>query len=180
MTRFKVGDKVKVKTNLVVHENYGGIMFSKALDKLKGKTLTVTDVYSDGAYLLLDTDYCLSNEMLEPVIKNPVLRVDALITKLKKHYKDEFDKIEFSYEIKSKKTILDDTEKRYLSNVIRPFRNNVKYITKSCNYYRDAEFIFIILKDSNDMNISFPYFKKGTMYKGMEIGEWYTLKELGL
>ena len=32
----------------------------------------------------------------------------------------------------------------------------------------------------NDEAISLPYFKKGTMYKGMELYKEYTLKELGL
>ena len=79
-----------------------------------------------------------------------------------------------------KKPILDEVEKRYLSNVIKPFRNRIEYIAKYIGKY--GEYISIIYKDLNDKTFSmaFPSFKKGTMYKGMEIGKRYTLEELGL
>lgn len=74
-----------------------------------------------------------------------------------------------------KKPILDDIEKRYLSNVIKPFRNRVKYIAK----YEDCgkELIYINLEYEE---ISLPYFEPNTMYKGMELDKGYTLEELGL
>ena len=71
--------------------------------------------------------------------------------------------------------ILDDAEKRYLSAVIRPFRDRVKYIKKidgACE-----EYIYIQL--NKDWTI-LPRFKEGTMYKGMEPGHKYSLEELGL
>lgn len=74
------------------------------------------------------------------------------------------------------KEILDDTEKEYLRAVIRPFRNKIVSISKEdcCN-----EDCFINIELENDALI-FPYFKKETMYKGMELEKQYTLKELGL
>lgn len=74
------------------------------------------------------------------------------------------------------KEILDEKEKEYLSAVIRPFKGRVDYIKKIDLTSR--EFIYIHLK--NDEDIDFPYFKKGTMYKGMKLDKRYTLKELGL
>ena len=74
------------------------------------------------------------------------------------------------------KEILDDKEREYLSNVIKPFWDKVKYIIKfDC---LQEEYISIVLL--NDKRIDLPCFKKGTMYKGMEIEEDYTLEELGL
>ena len=74
--------------------------------------------------------------------------------------------------------ILDDAEKRYLRGVIRPFRNEVKYMFKSSS---NEEFISIVLEDKERREyFNFPYFKKGTMYKGMEANKVYTLEELGL
>lgn len=73
------------------------------------------------------------------------------------------------------KEILDDKEKEYLSNVIKPFRDKVEYIVKKDCY--PEEYISISLSDEN---IDFPNFKKGTMYKGMEKDKRYTLEELGL
>lgn len=70
--------------------------------------------------------------------------------------------------------ILDEEEKEYLSAVIRPFKDRIEFISKSRMF---DDYICIGL---NDEAISLPYFKKGTMYKGMELYKKYTLKELGL
>lgn len=74
------------------------------------------------------------------------------------------------------KEILDDVEKEYLSAVIRPFKDKVIYIIK----WDCAIGEYITIGISNDAAITFPNFKKGTMYKGMEADKKYTLKELGL
>lgn len=74
--------------------------------------------------------------------------------------------------------ILDEAEKRYLKAVIKPFRDKVKYMLKNSS---NKEFISIVLEDKERKEyFNFPYFKKGTMYKGMEINKRYTLEELGL
>lgn len=77
-----------------------------------------------------------------------------------------------------KEEILDKKEKEYLSAVIKPFRDEIKYIVKDDRYTGDREYIFIVIK--NDCSITFPYFKKNAMYKGMELDKEYTLEELGL
>ena len=81
-----------------------------------------------------------------------------------------------------KEPILDDVEKKYLSAVIKPFRDRVKNICRidclgetSSGY----QYIYITLSDDS-YNIDLPIFKKDTMYQGMEPGHSYTLKELGL
>lgn len=85
--------------------------------------------------------------------------------------------------IKLSKPILNETERKYLSNVIKPFRDKVISIA---NYYEesiDNNFIEIEVKQNycnENQYVSFPYFKKGTMYKGMEEYKKYTLEELGL
>ena len=84
--------------------------------------------------------------------------------------------------IKVEQPILDDIEKKYLGNVIKPFRNRVIYIIKSV--YTPGEYIEMYLRHYDDgcssYSIVLPYFKKGTMYKGMELDKEYTLYELGL
>lgn len=77
--------------------------------------------------------------------------------------------------------ILDDIEKEYLSNIIKPFRNrNVKiskHDTPNYSYIKfNLDSIYIPYKTSFDL----PLFEKGTMYKGMETDKQYTLEELGL
>lgn len=75
------------------------------------------------------------------------------------------------------KEILDDIEKEYLKNVIKPFKNRIRYITKR-NYNCEKNYIVIHINDGETIN--FPIFKKETMYKGMEEHKKYTLKELSL
>lgn len=85
-----------------------------------------------------------------------------------------------------KEDILDEEEKKYLSAVIKPFRDRVKYIKKIYMYFgrnKDAEYIFGELGNENDDVVdtfALPYFPKGSMYKGMETDKKYTLEELGL
>lgn len=74
-----------------------------------------------------------------------------------------------------KPPILDDIEKAYLSAVIKPFRKRVECVRKIV--LKKEEFLKIHMEDET---ISFPFFAKGTMYKGMEAYRDYTLKELGL
>ena len=76
-----------------------------------------------------------------------------------------------------KEEILDEAEKRYLSSVIRPFRDKIKYIIKVKSSYDNNFYIRIVL--NNDVS-TLPYFKKNTMYKGMKLDKKYTLKELNL
>lgn len=76
-----------------------------------------------------------------------------------------------------KEHILNDTEKEYLADVIRPFRKEVATISKF-NSFDGSQYIYIGMKDSRGSNL--PTFPKGTMYKGMIEGMHYSLKELGL
>ena len=81
--------------------------------------------------------------------------------------------------IKFPKPILDDVEKKYLSRVIRPWRDKVEYIRK-INFDDEDEFIVIIYRERESKAMPLPCFKKGTMYKGMEYGKQYSLEELEL
>lgn len=75
--------------------------------------------------------------------------------------------------------ILNDSEKKYLSAVIRPFRDKVLDIVKSSLGNTNMEEYISIHFEKSEF-ICFPKFKKGTMYKGMETNKNYTLEELGL
>ena len=84
-----------------------------------------------------------------------------------------------------KEPVLDEEEKKYLSAVIKPFRDQVIYIKKidmylGCNKY--CEYILGEISNKDDVVDTFalPYFPKGSMYKGMETNKKYTLEELGL
>ena len=107
--------------------------------------------------------------------KNKVkyLVVEASIDKITKIERPI--KYETIYE--APKQILDKEEKKYLENVIRPFRDKVKHI-KKLQIYESLQHIQIIITIFDCVNL--PYFKENTMYKGMELDKEYTLEELGL
>ena len=75
------------------------------------------------------------------------------------------------------KSVLSDKEKEYLSAVIKPFRDKVKYIKK---YTDDGGYEYIVIAFVNYERLVFPNFKKNTMYSGMEGCKKYTMDELGL
>ena len=83
---------------------------------------------------------------------------------------------------KLSKPILTESEKEYLSAVIKPFRDRIIHIFKF--ELMGYEGIGIDLKfpkvESYDDAMTLPSFEKGTMYKGMEANKDYTLEELGL
>lgn len=76
---------------------------------------------------------------------------------------------------KYKEDILTEEEKAYITEVIKPFRDEVTGILKGDN---GNEFIRISVE--NDGAFRLPYFKKGSMYKNMKTNKKYKLEELGL
>ena len=188
MEKFKVGDKVRIKEDLKVGCTYNnGCPFVLEMEKYKGNTAVIKNghipVYlndtvenANNYRYELDIDdgyWWWSSSMLEKVED-------------KKHFKSlprDFTgtiKIENGFIakiVKEKKEILDKAEKEYLSAVIKPFKEKVtgivvkEILSGECYLYID-----IIGYDG----FGLPYFKQGTMYKNMEIGKKYTLKELGL
>lgn len=75
-----------------------------------------------------------------------------------------------------KESVLDEVERKYLSDVIKPFGHRVSYIVKKLN--GSGYYIAIIVNKFDVMSL--PYFQNNTMYKGMKVNRRYTLKELGL
>lgn len=79
--------------------------------------------------------------------------------------------------------LLTSKEKRYLEDVVRPFKDRVKSIQKN---YTAKKYTYIhvdtyLYDDSGYMDsFSLPYFDGAKMYTGMEVRKCYTLEELGL
>lgn len=77
-----------------------------------------------------------------------------------------------------KEPVLDEVERKYLSDVIKPFREKIECIFKAKLPNLDEYYIIVGLKDNDSLR--FPCFKGNTMYKGMEVDKEYELEELGL
>ena len=76
---------------------------------------------------------------------------------------------------------LDNVEKRYIKDFIRPFRDDIRYIKKISTLYTLKEQIRILYyKNGITGEILLPPFPKNSMYKGMKLDKEYTLEELGI
>ncbi len=148
----KVGDLVKLRDDLIDRKEYGDFYFCNDI-KFEGFK-RIIGIFGSGFCLQDNQNHVYTKEMIVEV-KRP--------TKYETIYKRE-------------EPILDEKEKEYLCNVIRPFRNSVKCIVKYTNYIDECITIFF----ENNNPIYLPYFKANTMYKKMKVDKSYTLEELGL
>lgn len=164
---YKVGDKVLLTNKRPKLWNEEGSM-----DIYLGKIVTISKIYSIGIFEIKE----------DTTMSKWSFRFNEIIKKINnKHFKSYPNNytgtlnIENGYVIEEKE-ILDETKKKYLENVIRPFKDKVSYIEKIG--YSSKEFICIDIK--NDSSINLPVFSKDTMYNGMKANKIYTLEELRL
>ena len=75
--------------------------------------------------------------------------------------------------------ILDDIEKEYLSNIIKPFKDTVLCVTKETKD-TSVKMARIRIAYRNGSSTCLPWFLKEKMYVNMLSNTYYTLKELGL
>jgi len=198
--KFKVGDRVKVvKCNISGEhcKNINKISTITQVEKnvaypymLKG----VAEVFSEGELELVRKERFTKADLKDGdkcTLKNgQVIFVDKTsdygfsnINEQLKYFNDDVSIIKVERPVKyetmfeRKEEILDEVEKKYLADVVRPFRSKVRSVYKMASICSNKEFICIQLRDDN---VTLPYFKKGTMYKEMQTGKRYTLQKLGL
>ena len=209
MDKFKVGDKVrfvKADNELFWYRKYLGKVYKikgfgkdtmgkyacleetsdffpylKNLELVKGEynyeDLKKSPIGTKVTFENEKTFFKIANSLLGDGYKYQIVNPSSFNSVLN----DKIIKIEeptYTTVYEHKEEILDEAEKRYLKAVIRPFRDKVKYIAKYHSTTICEECILIYI--SNNPNIMLPYFKEDSMYKGMESGKEYTLKELGL
>lgn len=182
---FKVGDKVKVINNEYTYSTYETWINKNAMQYKKEWNRGEIS-YKNNEYIIRvkaphEVGYYIY--LIQDIKTKQVYIIDeegfVLVKENKKFFKrlpNDYTgilEVENGYIVENE--ILDEEEKEYLSAVIRPFRDRVKYIRKISSA---REYITVLLED-NDV-LTFPYFEKGTMYEGMDADKKYTLKELGL
>lgn len=207
--RFKVGDKVKFVKSTIFHtddvkigETYKIIEIAGhdvryqvenkewfkeeelmrvkyTYEDLKKSPIGSKITFENGAVLVKDKKNCFENASR--------CRDIADLCNLKDNYSDlgKIIKIEepvYSTVYEHKPEILDEAEKRYLKQVIRPYKD-VKSIQKYIFSNKRLAKIQIWVPDirgTGCWSIDLPPFKKDTMYKNMEDNKAYTTEELGL
>ena len=204
--KFKVGDRVRAKLEKeymgVCNGDLGTITENSpcpfvSWDKLNGGTIALDEeglelaeyTYEDLKKSPIGTKITFENgtvlvkdeeDYFENISRS---RNIAHLCNLKDNYSSlgkiiKIEEPEYKTVYESKVEILDETEKRYLRGVIRPFRSKVLQIAKKYDNFTGLEYIRIIIKD--DVSLEFPSFSKNIMYKNMEEDKEYTLEELGL
>lgn len=190
--KFKVGDKVKGLSNKYGITNTN--MYLGEVKKVGDDYIEILILKHKNPRCIGDIYTALSPEGKFEIVDNLTIsqlqsEIDKLSNKVQEEYsnvisnrdkvnylKKQLKQLKEENKKEKNKPILDDAEKEYLSAVIRPFKDKVKYIRKRGT--SRGEYIEIGIL--NDSTIILPYFEKGTMYKGMEVNKEYTLKELSL
>lgn len=201
--KYKVGDKVRVKTLEKLISKYGEDCgtyintpyhcMNKEMQSKCGNIVTIAVVDAINMYYCIkEDDWSWTDEMFDGLAEETVSELDIYKKALElcseqlhnERNSDcaetpKFNRKYVEYWVNKAKRqlapILDEEERAYLSAVIRPFKKCRVRIRKG--EYAGEEYISILI--GLDITV-LPYFKKGTMYKGMEAHKDYTLKELGL
>ncbi len=95
---------------------------------------------------------------------------------------DNILKDDTGYEIFHKAPILTEEERKYLADVIRPFRNKLKVTIEKYNRGDGDEYVCIHIRNDDCYyhDIDLAPFDPNEMYTGMELNREYSLGELGL
>ena len=190
--KFKVGDKVKGISNTYGITNTD--MYLGEVKKVGDDYIEILILKHKNPRCIGDIYTALSPEGKFEIVDNLTIsqlqsEIDKLSNKVQEEYsnvisnrdkvnylKKQLKQLKEENKKEKNKPILDDVEKEYLSAVIRPFKNRISDIVKR-NFDSEKSYIAIHI---NSESFYFPYFKKGTMYEGMEADKKYTLKELCL
>lgn len=198
--KFKIGDKVKVVKCEILGERCGNINKISTITQVEKDVpypyilKDLDEVFSEDEIELVRKERFTKADLKDGdkcTLKNgQVIFVDKTsdygfsnINEQLKYFNDDVSiaKVErpVKYEtmFERKEEILDEVEKKYLADVVRPFRSKVRSVYKMASICSNKEFINIQLRDEN---FTLPYFEKGTMYKEMQTGKRYTLEKLGL
>ncbi len=203
--KFKVGDKVKVIAKKHGHGfNIGEIVKIEEISDRDYKCSSLKenelwwmgeDEFTKVKFTKLDLkdgDIVTYRKGLKKIVSGDKLYGNDLFAPLRYYTEDlkdvdgeeEYDIVKVERPVKyetlfeRKEEILDEVEKRYLTEVIRPFRKRIQFIQKKKEITEINPYIRIVCEDND--KLVFPYITDNSMYKGMEVNKKYTLKELGL
>ena len=84
MSKFKVGDRVRIRKDLKPYRRYGNTMLAPEMAECLGAETEVIKIYEHGSVLLVSNSFRWSLEMLEPI---------AGLKKMTREQKDKLHKL---------------------------------------------------------------------------------------
>lgn len=132
--KFKVGDLVRVKTDLEIDKEYGNDVFISPMAKYRGNTYKVEKL-EYGCYTLSDIPWHWTDEMLEPVaicLRERVVHIPTSYEKL--FLTDKFSILpDVAGALVAKiQSILDNSNKLIINKpAVILYRNGKKYVVKT-------------------------------------------------
>ena len=146
MSRFKVGDKVKVRKDLVPLKNYGSNMKGLSLhyidsqDFALGREFVIEDITGEGNYYLKDSVSIWSDNMLE----DPVFLEEKVTVTI---YTDELNQKTTEYHAYYN---LEDGEKFFWDKINRLGVTHSD-LRRDVQYFRNGQLVnSIVMRPSND------------------------------
>lgn len=160
-----------LKTGYLVELRYGELHM--VMESVKGKVLIdKNDLWTDlNSY---NNDFYYNNSNRNKTLD--IIKVYGFSKNNSKTLRFTTENRELLWE---RKEILNDKEKEYLSDFIKPFRDRVQHIKKWYDNNNDKYLISAEYKDGS-FPTNFPFLEEKDMYKNMEVDRAYTLEELGL
>lgn len=157
--KYKIGDKVKIRSDLKVGKTYGTRVVPE-MEKFLGKEVEITDMDNFGFYNIDNTWFYWSDKMFEDIEPKNKFKIGQRV-KIKRTGKNakilditnndylgngsSYRCYKVAYEVENNKSdwgvftvhdleevkeILDEKEREYLGAVIRPFKKHLDYIEK--------------------------------------------------
>lgn len=130
MKKFEIGDRVKLRDDLEVGRDYGGITFLRDMKDLQGKELIIDNISRQGNYILKEGRFYYSEKMLEKVNDTDDLLEFAL------------DKLNMTKEELRREHKKSKTEKQIVEDVIKRCEDFENYCSsRGCGDCDIEEFI---------------------------------------
>lgn len=156
------------------------------LELKSGDFILVKDVH-----LLFSEFYHLKGENKHIIFNNIANKFWGWKPNLKHEDNSNFDVVKVYEDFTLQKVLwerkpelLTEEEKTYLTNLIKPFRNQFRGLEKK--YSEEFDSCYLVLDvvhfqdKREDDSVYMPNFEKGSAYRGLKTDKYYTLDELGL
>lgn len=133
MTKYKVGDRVKIREDLKAGETYGGYYFYSSMCQFKGENMTIAQVDDgDDSYLMKENEEWFSEEMISRKVRTPKPDVLPVVDGVKKDMEKLIEKMSEKLDdnTKAMKSIGENLNKRtmYDDITIELIKNKIKEV----------------------------------------------------